>query len=88
MVAVWPSVDRQALGRAFSTVKSQALRFESCAIGVSEAGASARCQGTLEFVPKVGRSEPRREEQEWLFTMRKAGTEWKINGVAAAKAPR
>jgi hypothetical protein len=84
---VWPSVDRRALARAFDTLKSQGLDFESCAITVTESSATARCRGTLQFVRKVGNSMPLTAEQEWVFKMRRLGADWKIDQVTASQAP-
>ena len=84
--AVWPSVDRRALARAFDTLKSQGLDFKSCAITVRTRRATARCRGTLQFVRKVGNSMPLTAEQEWVFKMRRLGAEWKIDEVAASQA--
>lgn len=83
--AVWPSVDRRALARAFDTLTSQGLDFKSCAITVLEATATARCRGTLQIVRKIGNSMPLTAEQEWVFTMRRAGAEWQIDRVAASQ---
>jgi hypothetical protein len=84
---VWPTVDRRALSRAFDTLKSQGLEFESCAITVTGARATAQCRGTLQFVRKVGNPLPLTTEQQWVFTMRRLGAEWKIDQVSASQAP-
>ena len=81
---VWPSVDRRALSRAFATLKSQGLHFEECDIAVVESNATASCHGTVEFVRRVGRSEPLTSHQRWIFKMRKFGTDWMIEQVTAS----
>jgi hypothetical protein len=83
--AVWPSVDRRALARAFATVKSQGLAFDQCDVQVTETIATARCRGTLQYVRKVGSPVPRSAHQEWLFRMRKLGSDWKIDGITASE---
>ena len=83
---VWPSVDRRALARAFTTLKSQDLTFESCAVSVTESSATAHCRGTVQFVRKVGSPEPLIAPQEWLFSMRKFGDDWMIENVAASRS--
>jgi hypothetical protein len=83
---VWPSVDRRALSRVFAALKSQGLEFASCDVSVAATTATARCSGTLEFVRKVGSDAPMMLQQEWLFKMRKYGTEWKIQEVTASQA--
>jgi hypothetical protein len=82
---VWPSVDRQALGRAFATLRSQALHFEVCAVSIEGSSASASCRGTIQYVPKVGNSTPHVQAQHWIFTMRKMGADWKIERVTASQ---
>jgi hypothetical protein len=83
---VWPSVDRRALARAFTTLKSQGLKFESCTVDVAESSATAHCRGTVEFVRKVGTHEPLTVPQEWLFKMRKFGNDWMIENVVASQS--
>lgn len=83
---VWPSVDRRALARAFGTLKSQGLAFERCEVRVDESNATARCRGTVQYVKKVGNPSPQIGRQEWLFKMRKLGSEWKIDEVTASSA--
>jgi hypothetical protein len=80
---VWPSVDRRALSRAFSGLKSQQVDIEDCEVRVDDTTATARCRGTFEYVPKVGRATPRAGGREWMFRMQKLGTEWKIDDVDA-----
>ena len=83
-VQVWPSVDRRALERAFSTLKSQGLTFEDCSIVWDESTATAQCDGTLEFVRRVGRPVPFTTQQRWVFRMRKVGSDWQIGDVTAS----
>jgi hypothetical protein len=82
--AVWPSVDRRALSRAFATLKSQQLEFANCEVTIFDTSATARCRGKLEYVRKVGDPTPRTGHQEWLFKMRKLGDEWIIDGLDAS----
>ncbi len=82
--AVWPSVDRRALSRAFATLKSQGLVFDQCDVSVEGETASARCRGKIQYVRKVGAPAPRVASQQWLFKMRKVGAEWKIEAVNAS----
>lgn len=80
---VWPSVDRRALARAFATIRSQGLTFDSCEIDVIDGQATAHCRGIIRFVPKVGSPTPSSTPQEWQFRMRKAATDWQIEHVMA-----
>jgi hypothetical protein len=84
---IWPSVDRRALGRAFSTLKSQGLYFERCDVVTAETTATASCNGTVEFVRRVGRQVPRVVQQHWIFRLRKLGTDWMIEEVTASPRP-
>ena len=80
---VWPSVDRRALARAFATIRSQGLTFDSCEIDVTDGQATAHCRGIIRFVPKVGSPTPSSTPQEWQFRMRKSTTDWQIEHVMA-----
>jgi hypothetical protein len=84
---VWPSVDRRALSRAFATLKSQGLDFESCAITVRDSQATVACHGTLQVVRKVGNAVPLKADQHWLFKMRRLAGMWKIDEVSTSRAP-
>jgi hypothetical protein len=83
--AVWPSVDRRALTRAFATLKSQGLTFNSCNINVNDVSATAHCRGTVKFVRKIGNPTPLTAPQEWRFVMRKLGATWTIDEVTATR---
>jgi hypothetical protein len=75
--AVWPGVDAGALARAFSSLSSQALRFEACSINVAGQTADASCKGETSVVPKIGGgSETAR--RTWDFKLRQTGTDWII----------
>jgi hypothetical protein len=80
---LWPSVDRRALSRAFGSLKSQEVMFENCDVALAQSVATARCQGTAEYVVKVGPSSPRTGRYEWLFKMRKRDDAWKIEALSA-----
>jgi hypothetical protein len=82
--AVWPSVDRRELTRAFGTLKSQALDLRNCEVTIAQSQATARCRGTVAYVPKIGSSTPRTGRQEWIFRMRKIGDTWVIDGLDAS----
>jgi hypothetical protein len=84
---VWPTVDRRALSRAFDTLKSQGLDFQSCTITVSGDRATAQCRGTLRFVPKTGGPLPRIAEQQWVFAMRRVGGNWTIDKAVTSQVP-
>jgi hypothetical protein len=84
---VWPSVDQQALQRAFAALESQGLTLDTCDVAVEGVNARAHCIGFVEYVRKVGSREPRVEPQEWMFTMEKQGLDWTIADLVARRAP-
>jgi hypothetical protein len=75
---VWPSVDARALERAFQSLKSQDLRFDSCKMTVTGARAQAACKGRAVYVPRIGDQSPRFTAREWNFELRKADERWTI----------
>ena len=79
--AIWPTVDRRALERAFGQIERQDVRFTSCVVDVAGAVASARCSGRTNYVPRVGNRSERSENREWQFSLRKAGDQWNIASV-------
>jgi len=83
--AVWPAVNQVALARAFNGLESQSLTFEACDVRVRGEAATAICQGTARYVPKVGSREPRTEPRVWNFTLRKSGNDWKIDSARAER---
>lgn len=76
--AVWPSVDRRALERAFQSLKSQDLRFDQCNLTVSGARAQAACKGRATYVPRIGDQSPRFTTREWTFELQKSAERWTI----------
>ena len=81
--AVWPSVDTRALGRAFERLEAQNLVFANCDVAVTGAQASASCNGTASYVPKVGHRASFVESRQWRFELKKSGTDWVIDQVDA-----
>jgi hypothetical protein len=75
---VWPSVDVEALDRAFRGLKSQELRFDQCELTVDGARARAACRGRAVYVPRVGNQSPKAAQREWTFELRKSDQRWTI----------
>lgn len=75
---VWPSVDVEALDRAFRGLKSQELRFDRCDLTVDGARARAACRGRAVYVPRVGNQSPKAAPREWTFELRKSDQRWTI----------
>ena len=85
--AVWPSVDQRALSRAFGALQSQSLDLQNCTITMSADRATAQCRGTLRFVPKTGDPRPRAVEQQWVFALRRVGSDWTIDKAVPSVVP-
>jgi hypothetical protein len=83
--AVYPSVNRVALARAFDSLESQLLTFDSCDIELREAFARAICHGTAHYTPKIGNRYPRAEALVWSFELRKHNDDWTIEYAKASR---
>jgi hypothetical protein len=83
--AVWPAVNQVALARAFEGLESQTLKFDACDVRVRGEAATATCQGSASYVPKIGNRQPRTEARTWNFTLHKAGDDWKIDSARAER---
>jgi hypothetical protein len=83
--AVWPSVDRRALTRAFSTLRSHQLELENCKVAITDTSATTHCRGAVEYVRKIGSSTPRTGYQDLTFKLRKLGSDWFIDEVEASE---
>ena len=83
--AVWPAVNQAALARAFDGLQSQKITFDACDVRVSGEAATATCQGSARYVPKIGNREPRTESRVWNFTLHKTGADWKIDSARAER---
>jgi hypothetical protein len=75
---VWPSVDVEALDRAFRGLKSQDLRFDRCDLTVDGQRARAACRGRAVYVPRVGNQSPKATPREWTFELLKSDQRWTI----------
>ena len=82
---VWPAVNQAALARAFDGLASQALTFDMCDVRVRGESATAMCQGSARYVPKIGSREPRVEPRVWTFTLQKNRGDWKIDSARAER---
>jgi hypothetical protein len=76
---------QRALARAFATLKSQSVTFDSCLVDPAGATAVVRCHGTIQFVRRVGGGAPRIERQQWVFKLRKSGAHWLIDDVRSSQ---
>ena len=78
---VWPSVDVRALARAFDSLTSQQLAFETCQFDIVGEAATAQCRGSATYTPKVGSRGPKLESRQWTFHLRKVDEGWKIQSA-------
>ena len=79
--AVWPGVDARSLSRAFDGLASQRFSLGQCSMAIESASATATCNGTASFTPKIGggvHSEGRR----WTFDLRRVDGGWQIVRVS------
>ena len=84
--AIWPTVDERALARAFAGLQSQAVSFDGCNVDVRGAIATASCHGRTSYVGKIGNREPRTEQREWTFELRRGSDDaWKIERAKAQR---
>lgn len=83
--AVWPSVDVRALARAFDSLSSQELAFDTCLFDIAGQVATAQCQGSATYTPKVGGRAPKAERRQWTFRLRKVDEAWKIESALAKR---
>jgi hypothetical protein len=80
---VWPTLDEQALARAFNGLQSQSLRLDDCGVTITGAvAAQASCHGRATYLPKVGRQRPFSTTGEWTFSLARAGSAWVIQSAA------
>jgi hypothetical protein len=80
---VWPSVDVDALTRAFDGLEWQELRFDHCDVTVDGARARAACTGEALYVPRVG-SAGSSAARAWTFELRRRGERWMIASARAS----
>ena len=81
--AVWPSVDVRALARAFDTLSSQELAFETCLFDIAGPGCDRSMPRKRNLHPKVGGRGPKAERRQWTFRLRKVDEAWKIESAQA-----
>lgn len=80
---LWPGVDTAALSRAFGTIASQQLDFEQCSLDVIGQRATARCNGSLQYVRRIGSDSPRSRSLSWDFEFDRSTGQWLISRVSA-----
>jgi len=73
---VWPSVNRDALTRAFDSLASQRVTLGDCRIQLDGDTAEATCAGWATWTPKVGREQT--DARHWTFDLEKSAAGWQI----------
>ena len=81
--ALWPTLDRGALTRAFAGLDRQDVHFDRCDIDAAEARGSAVCVGTMRYVPSVGPDVAKEDPITWTFDLARSGEDWRIAGLTA-----
>ncbi len=81
---VWPSVDVDALARAFDGLKSQELRFDHCDVTVDGARAQAACIGEAVYMPKVDNAASSSDPRAWTFELTRTRERWTIASARAS----
>jgi hypothetical protein len=78
--AVWPTVDRRALARAFAGLAVQEISLGQCSVRVEGQMAEADCSGTARWTPKVGGG-AQAAARRWHFELRNLGKDWVITSA-------
>jgi hypothetical protein len=81
--AVWPSLDRPALTRAFDDLANQDVDFDRCDIDATAARGSAVCVGTVRYRPSIGDGGERSDRITWTFDLARSGEDWRIDRISA-----
>jgi hypothetical protein len=79
--AVWPGLNERGLIRAFESVEEQQFDLGDCVITATPPRAVASCDGTAQYVPKVGSKRVRSEPRHWTFHLQQRGEGWSIEAV-------
>jgi hypothetical protein len=78
--SVWPSVDREALDRAFKGLVSQRVSLGLCDITVIGDVGGASCAGKARWEPRVGGG-LQTADRHWTFNLRKTTEGWRIEQI-------
>lgn len=80
---IWQGLDIRGLQRAFATLASQEMAFETCDVQINGDAAQAVCLGVLHYVPKVGGSGAQARRLSWTFDLERRGDRWLIDRLTA-----
>jgi hypothetical protein len=70
-------VDERSLARAFDTLQSQQVSLGRCSVQVEGTSASASCNGSVTWTPKVGGGSQTAARQ-WRFQLQSGNGAWQI----------
>lgn len=74
---VWPTVNRDALAKAFAGLTAQNVSFNHCDVEVNGQTARADCTGTTRWTPRVGAG-PQTQARQWSFRLKGDPAGWTI----------
>jgi hypothetical protein len=83
--AVWPSLDVNALSRAFEGLKMQSVAFDRCDYTIGYGTATAICSGSTRIVRRVGNPQPLTESLRWTFHLKRRAEDWTIDSVTTSR---
>src|SRR5262249_43038303 len=74
---VWPTVDSNALAKAFSGLINQNVSLGHCNVEVTGGLGRAACTGTVRWTPRIGGG-PHFQSRRWSFQLRGGDEGWTI----------
>jgi hypothetical protein len=80
---IWRGLDTRGLQRAFDGLDRQTMSFEHCDVKVENDKARASCTGVLDYVRKIGQTNPLQKRLSWNFDLQRTDDRWLISKVDA-----
>jgi hypothetical protein len=80
---IWRGLDTRGLQRAFDGLDSQRMSFDHCEVTVDDDKARASCTGVLDYVRKIGQTNPLQKRLSWNFDLQRTDDRWLISKVDA-----
>lgn len=81
---VWPSANPTTLTSAFTAMREQRLRLAPCDVERTGNRATASCEGTLRYRPRVGDHTTRVRRDTWDFTLERSTDGWVVTDLDTA----
>ena len=75
-------MNHAALARAFDSLSGQHVSLDKCRIDVAGSKASAHCDGSSSWTPKIGDRTRRTEARRWEFELVRGADGWRILNAA------